>query len=140
MSYEFIDANSEHCIEPDYLQLVTVVPCWGDKILLILRQSEPFINMFSIPGGHKERGESYGEAAKRELREETGIESTRLIPFVIFIDHRYKLECHGFKYISEDGSFVEPANEEQQIVGWKKVDEALALPLTPGLHESLQRL
>ncbi|HSX34039.1 MAG TPA: NUDIX domain-containing protein [Candidatus Saccharimonadales bacterium] len=139
MSYEFIENDLERCIHPEYAQLVTVAPLWQEKLLLILRQSEPFINMYSIPGGHKEN-ETYEEAAKRELNEEVGIENAKLAPFVIFIDHEHKLECHGFKYLSEDGLFVEPVNEEQQIVGWKTIDEALALPLTPGLHESLQRL
>ncbi|HJQ08295.1 MAG TPA: NUDIX hydrolase [Candidatus Saccharimonadales bacterium] len=97
--------------------------------------------MYSIPGGHKEKGESYEEAAVRELREETGIQGgQQLIPLAIFIDHDHKLECHGFKSVSEDGSFSEPPDEEQEIVGWKELHKALELPLTPGLHESLQRL
>jgi len=140
MSYEFIESGTENCIRPDYLQLVTVMPVWQGKVLLIHRQSEPFAGMYSIPGGHKERGESYEEAARRELEEETRIKGYALIPLAIFIDHDHRLECHGFKFISEDGSFSEPPDEEQEIVGWKELSEALEFPLTPGLHESLQRL
>jgi ADP-ribose pyrophosphatase YjhB (NUDIX family) len=110
------------------------------KVLLIHRQSEPFAGMYSIPGGHKEKDETYEEAARRELAEETGIKGSKLIPLTVFIDHYHKLECHGFKFDSEDSSFSEPPDEEQEIVGWKELHEALELPLTPGLHESLQRL
>lgn len=140
MSYEFIEGSPETCIQPDYLQLVTVAPVWEEKILLIHRQSEPFTGMYSIPGGHKEKDESYEEAARRELSEETGIRANKLVPLTIFIDHGHRLECHGFKFVSEDGSFSEPRNEEQEVVGWKALGEALELPLTPGLSESLQRL
>lgn len=140
MSYEFIESNIETSIRLDYVQLVTVAPVWGSMVLLIHRQSEPFAGMYSVPGGHKEEGESYEEAARRELREETGIKGDKLIPLTVFIDHDHKLECHGFRFVSEDGSFSEPPDEEQEIVGWKELHEALELPLTPGLKESLQRL
>ncbi len=140
MSYEFIEHNTESCIRPDYLQLVTVVPVWQGKVLLIHRQSEPFAGMYSVPGGHKEKDESYEDGARRELKEETGIKGEKLIPLAIFIDHDHKLECHGFKLVSEDGSFSEPPDEEQEVVGWRELHEALELPLTPGLHESLQKL
>jgi ADP-ribose pyrophosphatase YjhB (NUDIX family) len=139
MPYEFIEGNIETCIKPDYVQLVTVAPIWGKKVLLIYRQSEPFAGMYSIPGGHKEE-ETYEDGARRELREETSIKAGTLIPLTIFIDHEHKLECHGFKFVSEDGAFSEPPDEEQEVVGWKELDEALELPLTPGLYESLQRL
>lgn len=140
MPYEFIESDIETSIKPDYVQLVTVAPVWGNKILLIHRQSEPFAGMYSIPGGHKEKNESYEEAGRRELDEETGIKAEKLIPLTIFIDHDQKLECHGFKFVSEDGSFSEPSDEEQEIVGWKELGVALELPLTPGLSEALQKI
>jgi len=140
MSYEFIEGGTEKCIHADYLQLVVVAPIWQGKILLIHRQSEPFTGMHSIPGGHKEKDESYKEAAKRELKEESGIAAANLTPFLIFIDHEHKIECHGFKFVSKNGMFSSPPNEEQEVIGWQNVTDALKFRLTPGLHESLQRL
>lgn len=139
MSCEFIGGNIETCLRPDYAQLVVVAPLWREKILLIRRQSEPFTGMYSIPGGHKEN-ESYEEAGRRELQEETGIKAKKLTPLTIFIDHDHRLECHGFTFASEDGSFFNPPDEEQEVIGWKELDEALGLPLTPGLFEWLQKL
>ncbi len=134
---EFVEGDIEACVRPEYVQLVTVAVFWHGKVLLVRRQSEPFVGMYSIPGGHKEKGETYQVAARRELREETGIIAGTLAPMPIFIDHKHKLECHGFTCTSEDGVFSVPKNEEQEIVGWKNIADAIELPLTPGLRESL---
>ncbi len=46
----------------------------GDAILLIRRGKPPRLNEWSIPGGAVESGETWREAARREVREECGIE------------------------------------------------------------------
>ena len=43
------------------------------KILLVKRQNPPDKNMWSIPGGAVELGETLSEAVQREIREECGI-------------------------------------------------------------------
>ncbi len=48
----------------------------GDDILLIERQKFPF--GFACPAGHVDEGESFKEAAVRELREEVGLETSAL--------------------------------------------------------------
>lgn len=53
--------------------------CWRTndygvaEILVVLRKYEPFKGMFALPGGHVDAGESWRNAAIRELREETGV-------------------------------------------------------------------
>lgn len=46
----------------------------GDRVLLIRRGREPGRGEWSIPGGRLELGERIAEAARREVREECGIE------------------------------------------------------------------
>lgn len=44
-----------------------------DKIVLLLRDKEPFRGMIVVPGGKVEYGETVEEAAIRESKEETGL-------------------------------------------------------------------
>lgn len=43
-------------------------------LLVINKNSGPYINRFDLPGGSLEDGETLSEAMKREFLEETGIE------------------------------------------------------------------
>ncbi len=51
-----------------------VLICEDDRILLGLRSKQPNAGRWVIPGGGVRFGESYVDAAKREAREELGVE------------------------------------------------------------------
>ena len=55
-----------------------------NRVLLIRRGSEPLKGEWSIPGGLLEVGEELAEAARRELREETGLEVEPLAVLEVF--------------------------------------------------------
>lgn len=44
------------------------------KVLMIRRAGDPGYGLWSMPGGYVDRGEVVEEAARREVREETGLE------------------------------------------------------------------
>jgi len=52
---------------------------------------------WGFPKGHLEAGESEREAARRELREETGIEEVEMVPNKMFTE-QYTFELKGVSY------------------------------------------
>lgn len=48
------------------------------KLLLIKRGKHPYKDCWALPGGFMEKGETLDECAKRELKEETGVENAHL--------------------------------------------------------------
>jgi 8-oxo-dGTP diphosphatase len=55
---------------------IAIVVRQDDKILLFKRQGSHAGGMWSVPGGHLEFGESFEDCARREVREEVGVEVT----------------------------------------------------------------
>ena len=57
----------------------TLICMKNDEILLVKRAFDPGKGEWSLPGGFIELGETPEEAAKRELKEETGIKNIRIL-------------------------------------------------------------
>ncbi len=58
------------------------------KVLLIQRNSDPFVDHWALPGGFVEMDESLEDAARRELKEETGVEN-------VFMEQLYTFGMPG---------------------------------------------
>ncbi len=56
----------------------SVVVFRGDEVLLVQRGKRPYDGFWSLPGGAIQWGETAADAARRELKEETGLLATTL--------------------------------------------------------------
>lgn len=93
-----------------------------DKVLFCKRKKEPFKDCLNFVGGKVESGESSGEAAYRELEEETGISRKqirlyRLMDF-IYYHQDFVLEIYIGK-LDEDVALKEESNP----LVWLSLDE-----------------
>ena len=58
----------------------------GSHVLLVQRQNDPFQGKWALPGGFVDETEKVLDGAKRELREETGVENISLTQFGAYGD------------------------------------------------------
>jgi 8-oxo-dGTP diphosphatase len=97
-----------YCDEKDYAIVVCVCK-YKDKYVFSFNKNR---NGWEIPGGHIEKGETWEEAAKREVYEETGATKTSIKPICV-----YKIDTFailGYCEILELGKI--PANSEMSDV------------------------
>ena len=116
----------------------------GAEYLLIQRaDDEPlYPGIWQVVTGTVHDGETALAAARRELREETGLEPARIwvVPYVsAFYDHRTDEVNHCPFFAAQ----VDPADEpvlsaEHQRYGWLPVGEATRRLLWPSQREGMQ--
>jgi 8-oxo-dGTP pyrophosphatase MutT (NUDIX family) len=115
--------------------------------LLMIRRTDN--NQWAIPGGAQEVGETPLEAARREVREETGIicEITGLVG--IFSSPRNVIEFTSDGEVRQEFSILfggYPRSEDLAVssesceVGWYERDDVLDLPMTPAQRRRIEYL
>lgn len=79
-----------YCKEEEYTRVVCVCK-YEDKFLFAYNKKR---EGWEIPGGHIEEGESWIEAAKREMHEETGATKIEVTPVCVYKISTYGLLCY----------------------------------------------
>ena len=113
----------------------------GGKVLVVRRARKPAQNLYTLPGGAVELGETLHDAVMREVREETQLE---IEPVglagqrdVIVRDAQGRIERH-FVILCFAARWIagEPVlNEELDDARWLKAGDLAALKTTDGLAE-----
>jgi 8-oxo-dGTP diphosphatase len=96
------------------------------RVLLIRRKHDPFAGMWAIPGGFVEMEETLEAAARRELREETGLDVADLEQLYAFGDpgRDPRGRIIAVAYLARvDAAKVKPlAADDAADVGWHRLD------------------
>ena len=111
--------NNTHSLPVPTLGVSGIVFNNQKQILLIQRNQPPAMGLWSIPGGKLEQGESLVEACKREIKEETGLD-TEVKNIVAVVERRVE----GFHYVIIDYLALLANEENSQPIAQSDVSEA----------------
>jgi len=132
---------------PDYPRVgVGAIVLHEGRVLLVRRGRAPGLDLWSVPGGLVELGETTMEAACREVAEETGLK-VRIAGVVGLLD-RVTRDAEGrvryhwvlVDYLAVPESTETPrAGSDAAEVRWVTIDEVERLPITEGLSDMIRR-
>lgn len=127
---------------------MNIVGCFLEhegKFPILLRHShKPNGNTWGLPAGKVDAGETYKQAAIRELREETGYIATinqieHLGSFEFGEQHPYIF--HTYRVLLAKPFQIQLETSAHQSVRWVTAQECYDLPnLVPDLHDLLVRI
>lgn len=121
-----------------YPVLAVCVAIWqDDKILLVQRANAPNKELWALPGGKVDVGETIAAAAIRELREETSLQADPKNIFFV----REIIE-DGFHYVlncirAENPFGTLAAGDDAADAKWMSLTDIQAVKTVPGLSDIL---
>lgn len=133
--------------DADYPQpAVGAVVIHEDKILLVLRADPPQKGKWAVPGGSVKKGETYQEAAKREVLEETGLVISAGDQVHTFeIMERYpdgKIRFH-YRVVDVMGDYISgsiKAGDDAADAGWFSREDLEDIEITDTMQILLRKI
>ena len=118
--------------------IATAVPVWDDGTVTLLSQRRHGLRARSIevPGGHFDAGERPLAAARRELREETGLTARRWTPLLTFLP-AIKLRQRFHVFLAEglrEGASCPDDDEDIRLIRVPLADACRAAALRRMVH------
>ena len=126
--------TSEH---PPFAVTADVVALAGDDtgllVLLVTRGSDPYAGLLALPGGFVDPDEDLGDAARRELQEETGVAVLAVDLTQVGAygrpdrDPRMRTVSVAYR-VRLPSPVVATGGDDASDAGWHPVDHILAQP------------
>jgi len=127
MKSKKITEHDEHKQHKSRPATVDVVVMKEDKILLIKRESEPYKDSWALPGGFVKIDEDTLSAAKREVKEETGVSVEILGIIGVYSDpkrdERHTISVAYIGFPLNPDSELKPQKNETKEVKWFEIDK-----------------
>ncbi len=130
MIIKFYDTGT---IDDSLLKFAVIISRYDGKWVFCKHRER---ETYEIPGGHREPGESVGETAERELREETGASGYTIAPVCVYsVTGRNRVndtggEMFGMLYFADVTGFeTELHSEMEKVMITDEIPSALTYPL-----------
>lgn len=126
----------------------TAIIIKDNKLLLLKRSEEPFLNHWDLPGGFMQEKETPEQALRREMKEELGIENLKatfiksVAGYSPFKEEDNPIVNNFFLVESEDEITINEESKEHAFVDVKSVNQKELLLIairtwSPGLKSNL---
>ncbi|MDH6109024.1 ADP-ribose pyrophosphatase YjhB (NUDIX family) [Kitasatospora sp. MAP12-15] len=104
-------------------------PDGGQSLVVIRRTIEPGYGLLALPGGYVDYGESWQQAAVRELREETGIHARadQVALVATDSDNAGGFLCLFALLPAQDRADLPPSKPTDETEGWQLIDTPVEL-------------
>lgn len=129
-------------VKDDLLKFAVIIAKYNERYVFCKHKER---NTLEVPGGHREKGETIEETARRELREETGAINFDIKPVCVYSvvekDNFEGAESFGMLYYAEIESLDSELHSEiEEIVVMDKFPDNWTYPrIQPKLMQEAER-